>query len=342
MTNDPNFVSQLLGEIERLRNNLIANPVIDHWLAVVDPPIARSLQEVDRFIGLVNETAGRWNRLADRLDAPSREVLRAILLFRALGYQRYNMPWATESQLEAAYGPARSATIGPAGGTPIPPWPILLFDFEYFSSRLNIEAWLGNIAATFMARQYYHPEVCIQPGDVVIDGGGCFGDTALAFAAETGTEGRVISFEPNALNLQVLHRNLDRNPELSKRVTVFERAISEQPEQVLSFSAQGAASHINSGGEGSVRTETLDRLVETGLVDRVDFIKMDIEAHEASALRGARRVLREFKPRLAIAAYHRPDDLLTLSELIMELQPAYQLRLGHITTGQSETVLFAV
>ncbi|WP_051237377.1 FkbM family methyltransferase [Ottowia thiooxydans] len=341
MTQNSQFVSRLLGEINRLRHHLIAEPVIDHWLAVADPPIPRTLHEVDHFVALVTGAEDRWTRLADRLDTPSREILLAILLYRSLGYQRYNMPWATELQLGAVYGPARSATVGPAGGEPIPPWPMLLFDFEYFGSQLNIEAWLGNIAATFTARQYYHPEVHIQPGDVVIDGGGCFGDTALAFAAEAGPEGRVISFEPNASNLKILHRNLARNPELADRVTVLERAISDQPERTLSFMAQGAASYINSDGDGTVRTETLDRLVEDGRVDRIDFIKMDIEAHEGAALRGARQVLREFKPRLAIAAYHRSDDLLALSELILELQPAYQLRLGHITTSQSETVLFA-
>ena len=342
MSNDANFVSELIGQIDSLRDHVVKNPVVDQWLAVVDPPVPRSLQEVDQFVSLLRDSEGRWNRLADRLDAKSREVLKAILLHRALGSGRYSMPWATESRLESLYGPARAATVGQAEDESFPPFPILKFELEYGGHALNMHAWLGNIAGTYFARQYYHPDVHIQSGDVVVDAGGCFGDTALAFAVEAGHEGRVISFEPNADNLRVLHANLARNPALSNRVTVLEQAISDQPDLVLAFQAQGAASHINSSGDGTVRTETLDRLVERGFVDRIDFIKMDIEAHEAAALRGAQTVLREFKPRLAIAAYHRRDDLLSLSELIVELQPGYELRLDHITTGHSETVLFAV
>jgi FkbM family methyltransferase len=218
---------------------------------------------------------------------------------------------------------------------------MLDFELDYLGHPLRLHAWLGNIAGTYFARQYHHPDVCIQPGDVVVDAGGCFGDTALAFAAEAGPGGRVVSFEPDSRNLGALRGNLARNPVLASRVTVLDKALSDRPDQTLSFEAQGAASHVSPGGGASVWTETLDRLVQRGFVDRVDFIKMDIEAHEAAALRGAQDVLRQFKPRLAIAAYHRADDLLDLSELILDMQPAYRLHLDHITTGHSETVLFA-
>jgi len=51
---------------------------------------------------------------------------------------------------------------------------------------------------------------------------------------------------------------------------------------------------------------------------RVDIIKMDIEGGEYDALKGAENTLRKFQPRLMISAYHRPDDLWVLKELIQQ------------------------
>ena len=39
-------------------------------------------------------------------------------------------------------------------------------------------------------------------------------------------------------------------------------------------------------------------------MERVDFIKMDIEGAEPKALIGAERTIREHRPQLAISVYH--------------------------------------
>ena len=53
---------------------------------------------------------------------------------------------------------------------------------------------------------------------------------------------------------------------------------------------------------------TLDAIVAQSRLNRVDFIKMDIEGSEHFALRSARGTLRRFKPRMAIYTYHLLDD----------------------------------
>ena len=49
-----------------------------------------------------------------------------------------------------------------------------------------------------------------------------------------------------------------------------------------------------------------------GAIDAATFIKMDLEGFEQRALRGAARLIRECRPRMAITAYHYADDLLDL------------------------------
>jgi hypothetical protein len=68
---------------------------------------------------------------------------------------------------------------------------------------------------------------------------------------------------------------------------------------------------------------------------------MDIEGAELKALRGAEAVLRRFRPRLAIAAYHRSDDLAALPDYLDDLDVGYRFGLGHSTMHREETVLFA-
>jgi hypothetical protein len=73
------------------------------------------------------------------------------------------------------------------------------------------------------------------------------------------------------------------------------------------------------------------------------FIKMDIEGSEVEALAGARRVILENRPSLAICVYHRPDHLwripLLLSRSADMIGYRYYLR-AHGFNG-FDTVLYA-
>ncbi len=56
--------------------------------------------------------------------------------------------------------------------------------------------------------------------------------------------------------------------------------------------------------------------IDAHVSEHVDFIKMDIEGAESPALAGCSKLLRRSRPDLAIAAYHRPDDFVSLYSLI--------------------------
>ncbi len=69
---------------------------------------------------------------------------------------------------------------------------------------------------------------------------------------------------------------------------------------------------------------TIDRLVEELKLERVDFIKMDVEGAEQRALRGGQATLARFHPRLEISVNHLPEDPIMVPRVIREAWPGYR------------------
>ena len=70
-----------------------------------------------------------------------------------------------------------------------------------------------------------------------------------------------------------------------------------------------------------IETTSIDDFVRRNGIARIDFIKMDIEGAELVALQGAAATIRTFKPKLAIAVYHRPTDITAIPAWIDEDGP---------------------
>jgi hypothetical protein len=77
-------------------------------------------------------------------------------------------------------------------------------------------------------------------------------------------------------------------------------------------------------------------------MQRVDFIKMDIEGSELEALKGAEETIRRFRPRMAISIYHKDDDYFTIPLFIRNLELGYRFYLENYTISDGETVLYCI
>jgi FkbM family methyltransferase len=96
----------------------------------------------------------------------------------------------------------------------------------------------------------------------------------------------------------------------------------------LKLSGSSNDSHSLIGNDGAKRElvvdlTTIDDVVAELKPARIDFIKMDIEGAETNALRGAQNVLRRWRPRLAISAYHLKDDPANIARIIWSARPDY-------------------
>jgi len=201
----------------------------------------------------------------------------------------------------------------------------------------------NGIFVDFILQQYnYNDLVCVNKGDVVIDAGGCWGDTALYFAARGAEQVLVYEFIPS--NIKIFEQNLALNPELAGRIKLVEKPVWENSEVDLSFEDQGPASRVAAAGVYSGMTQTLsiDDLVRERGLSKVHFIKMDIEGAEFPALKGAAETIRQYKPKLAISVYHQPDDLITIPAYIQSLNPDYEFYLDYFTIVGDEIMLYAI
>jgi FkbM family methyltransferase len=283
--------------------------------------------------------------LFDRLEqAADRELLVQLLAFRVLGHRRVQLPMTADrlrglaARAEVTRTAERTAPVG------IFDWHADDFDLTQLGYPIRLRSLVGGVIQSFELEQYRcagTPEVAARPGDVIIDGGGYWGETALYFAHIAGEEGLVVTFEFEPSNLAALGHNLSLNPRLAPRIRVMQSALWSEAGTEVAFESFGPGTSIVVGGEARASTDTIDALVARGDVERVDFIKLDIEGAELEALCGAEATLRRFRPRLAIASYHKLDDLVSIPAYIAGVDAGYRFRLGHTTMHAEETVLFA-
>ena len=108
----------------------------------------------------------------------------------------------------------------------------------------------------------------------------------------------------------------------------------------LHFNQQGKDwSKISEDGSYTVVVDSIDNICWE---NRVTFIKLDIEGSELEALRGAEKIIRRDKPRLAISIYHKPQDYFEIPLYIKELVPEYKLYIRHHKFNKNDTVLYAI
>lgn len=73
-----------------------------------------------------------------------------------------------------------------------------------------------------------------------------------------------------------------------------------------------------------------------------DFIKMDIEGAELSALKGGIETIKKHRPQLAISIYHSDEDFINIPLYLSKNLQNYSFALGHYTPRITETVLYAI
>jgi FkbM family methyltransferase len=174
-------------------------------------------------------------------------------------------------------------------------------------------------------------DVRVKAGDTVIDAGAYIGD----FSAYSAAKGALAyAFEPSHGIFEILGKTSEI---YENKIIPVEKGLSDTDGEVELFSDTESArggDTINTCFNDKVvnsckiKVTTLDKFVLENKLERVDFIKADIEGAERNLLAGAKNVLKEFAPKLAICTYHLPDDCEVLERLILEANPKYKVRHG--------------
>lgn len=227
-------------------------------------------------------------------------------------------------------------------------WKLNFFNLNKVNIPLKLFSITLDIMCTFFLEQYCYKHeqlIDVEDGDYVIDAGGCWGDNALCFANKVGTKGKVFSFEFVPNNVKIMDKNITLNPHLSKIIEIIRNPIWNISDFDLYFIDKGPSSFITDKDMkkvvNKVKSITIDDFVKKNSISKIDFIKIDIEGAELKALIGAKRVLSEFKPKLAISVYHSYKDIYKIPNFLSSLNLDYNFYFDHFTTYSEESILFA-
>jgi len=307
-------------------------------------------QELLTSIRLIEPHLDDFQILYNQLDdQQSKDLLVKVLAFRCLGHRKVKLPLNTPSYWEGLKSVEQMADKSDYIQISFNDWKLYRMNLRSKSLPIELYFTIQGVFTQFILQQYRcvldYSMIQVDTDDFVIDAGACWGDTSLYFAYKSGPRGKVFSYEFIPSNLEIMRRNLDLNPELSDRVQIVERAVWSESNLPVCYQDNGPGSAVSfdnpMGAEEKVHTLMIDDLVVQNHIPRVDFVKMDIEGAEVSALRGAVQILKKFKPKLAISVYHSLADFVEIPKFIHSLNLDYRFYLRHFSIHTEETILFA-
>ncbi|MGZ2749543.1 FkbM family methyltransferase [Burkholderia stagnalis] len=140
----------------------------------------------------------------------------------------------------------------------------------------------------------------VREGDTVIEAGANIGTHTVFLSRAVGASGKVLAFEASRHTHQLLCANMALNECLN--VHAIQKAIGEangsalfplmDPAQPGNFGEASLRSASTAAATEEVAMQSIDALA----LERLDFIKADIEGHELALLVGAVEALRKFRP----------------------------------------------
>ena len=163
-------------------------------------------------------------------------------------------------------------------------------------------------------------DVRVKKRDIVIDAGAWIGDFS-AYASVKGA--KVYAFEPSKATIDYLKIT----QQLNENIHIIEKGLGNKQEvSYLAINDADSAGYRitdNSINSEKIEITTIDDFVAEQKLEKVDFIKADIEGFERYMLEGAKETLKKFAPKLAICTYHLPDDPQVLAKIILDANPNY-------------------
>ena len=177
----------------------------------------------------------------------------------------------------------------------------------------------------------------VVPGSVVLDIGANIGAHTLPLASMVGNRGKVIAFEPTDYAFGKLKKNLSLNGALASRVKAIQvllvGTLSEEIPQAIPSSwplektldDERLKHPVHGGRFNSLKGALpirLDDWFEKNPVDRIDFIKMDVDGYEIGVLEGATQTLAKRRPVIIMefAPYIFEERGRKFSELVVLLR----------------------
>ncbi len=176
-------------------------------------------------------------------------------------------------------------------------------------------------------------------GGGYVDCGAFNGDTVEGFINWSGGNyEKIFAVEADPMNFAALEKFIQEKN--YQNVVAINCGVWNE-KTTLNFSdTNNFGSSVSEDGKIKINADTVDNI--TG-GEKISFIKMDVEGAELPALQGAVETIKKYAPTLAICAYHKTEDLITLPQFIKNLNLDYKFYLRkYALASDTELVLYAI
>lgn len=201
-----------------------------------------------------------------------------------------------------------------------------------------------NIAFFDIDQQYFQTEfMSFGEEEIFVDAGSFDGNTTLQFVRKCPSYKKIYLFDANEHYVDITRNNLEKEGvkryELhstglwNEKTTLYFAGEDQNFGRVEPDATESLAQYTE------IKVDTLDHLLE-GVP--VTFLKVDLTVACYEALQGARNLIKENKPKIAIAINANPSNMFSIPLYLKKLVPEYTFYLRQYNTAQDATVLYAM
>ncbi|MGY5142912.1 MAG: FkbM family methyltransferase [Candidatus Nitrosopumilus sp. bin_32a] len=149
-------------------------------------------------------------------------------------------------------------------------------------------------------------EEFLKPGMVCMDVGSNIGYYVCLESKIIGKEGKIIAIEPSPLNFKYLQKNVELQEK--SNIELYNFACGDKDGEI-NFSVSNRSNWsrvvsddlVDAPPDAIIETVTIpikkiDSFIDEKLIDKLDFVRMDVEGYEKNILQGMKQSLQKFKP----------------------------------------------
>jgi FkbM family methyltransferase len=185
---------------------------------------------------------------------------------------------------------------------------VACFAFDFISTEIAVRGRVDRDELNCLSSQLFNRMTTRR---ICLDIGANIGNHSLVFAEHFD---RVLAFEPNPRTFKLLAIN----SELARNIVPYRLGASNRKGTMTAYqdalnlgattTSRTISSHREENQKGVISTvqfdvDRLDDFLGESDLNQVDFIKLDVEGHEAAALDGMGNILRGSSPIIAMEAF---------------------------------------
>ncbi|QKF83304.1 FkbM family methyltransferase [Halarcobacter ebronensis] len=178
----------------------------------------------------------------------------------------------------------------------------------------------------------------------VIEGGVADGINSIEFLSLLSKDCKIFGFDPifNEYNESKHKKYLEENNNFEVILKGLWDVDTNLEINISDSLPLASVSEVKSILSKTIEVTSIDNFMNVRKIDKLDFLKLDIEGAEYNCLKGAINTLKKDRPQLSISIYHKYEHLYEIPLFLYDNLANYTFRLGQYHYEHGETVLYAI